>query len=214
MGRRELRLGPGECSHIETGAKFFAAMAFPAIDDEQAGKKAAAAMVSIWLYNVGRSSTRPFVGPGTGRLRKMGRSWGSAALTTLTRRLQDRTTAARIVRPWIREWAGVPQDLPEGMTKFNLRQMCLFLTDGDVQAANNLQKRVVRPSRPVLHLAAAVDLYDAENGLIERDARMQLDDVDRFAQIVELANRLKGHICSDERYGVAEEDVLELAWIK
>jgi hypothetical protein len=191
-------------------------MAFPAVAEENARKEAEVAWASHYLQAANRldETSAPFADPRLNELVKADPVRGRAVLRTAHRRLRDRMEAARSVRPWIRDWLDQPQLFPAGMKKFTQRQIALFLAGGNEEAAHDLQKRVLRPSRPVLHLAVAVDVHDLQAGQIKLDTGISLDDIDRFAQLVFLSNVLKMHICLEQRFRLREQDLLHLVWVQ
>ncbi|WP_431285054.1 hypothetical protein ACQW02_09770 [Humitalea sp. 24SJ18S-53] len=216
MVLQERRLGPGECSDLETGARFFAALAFPGTNEEVARKKAEVAWAAQFLHEANRidESSIPFADPRLNELVNADPTWCRAALRTSRRRLDDRMAAARSVRPWMRDWLAGPQPLPTGLKKFSQRQVAHYLSGGDKEKADNFQKRVLRPSRPVLHLAVAIDIHDLASGHIEQDCGIILDDIDRIARLVPLSNMLKAYMCATTCFKVCEQDFLHLVWIK
>jgi hypothetical protein len=216
MPRRELRLGPGECSNVETGARFFAALAFPGSDEETARTNAEVAWAAQFLHDANRidGSSAPFADPRLNELVNADQGWCRAALRTSRRRLGDRMTTARFVRPWISNWLEHPQPLPTGMKKFSQRQIAQYLSGGDQEKADNFQKRVLRPSRPVIHLAVAIDLHDAEAGCVKLDCGINLTDVDWFSRLVLLSNALKIHICATADFYLREQDLLHFVWVE
>lgn len=216
MPRRELRLGPGECSDVETGARFFSALAFPGVDEEIARTNAEVAWAGQFLHEANRidGSSAPFADPRLNELVNADPAWCGAALRTSRRRLGDRMRTARSVRPWIRDWLERPQPLPGGMKKFSQRQIAKYLSGGDQEKADNFQKRVLRPSRPVLHLAVAIDVHDFEAGHIKLDCGINLTDVDWFSRLVLLSNVLKMHICATAAFRLREQDLLHFVWVE
>jgi hypothetical protein len=216
MALREVRLGPGECPDIQTGARFFAALAFPAIKEEGLRKEAELAWVGQYLQNVNRihGVSDPYADPRLRELVMIDPVRCKKALRTSARRLRDRLAAARSVVPWVREWLQNPQALPPGMEKFSQRQIALHLKGGDPVAADNFQKRPLWQSRPVLHLAVANDLHDLELGESPLKRRVDLAQIDWFARVIFLSNVVKVHFYTDKRYGVREQDLLHLVWVK
>jgi hypothetical protein len=99
------------------------------------------------------------------------------------------------------------------MTKFSQRQIAHYLSNGNQEKADNFQKRALRPSRPVIHLAVAVDVHNLEAGQIKLDCGINLADIDWFSRLVLLSNVLKMHTCATERFGVREQDLLHLVWV-
>jgi hypothetical protein len=154
MTHRTIRLGPGACADVETGARYFAALAFPGPQEANARENAIRGWVGAYLHeaNLVDHCDDPFEDPRLNELVQLAPAWCRAQLRTTRRRLGDRSAAARAVRPWVRQLLGLAPRLVPGVEKFTQRQIALYLCDGDSERAANFQKRIWRPSRPVLHL--------------------------------------------------------------
>jgi hypothetical protein len=131
----------------------------------------------------------------------------------MDRRLADRAEVARAVRPWVLEGLNEQHHAVPGIKKFTQRQIALFLKDGDVLKADNFQKRVWRPTRPVLHMAIAQDLGLSMLG-VQQSVALDLASVNFIRGLVELARTLVAHLCSDGRFGVTICDLLTLDWVE
>jgi len=83
------------------------------------------------------------------------------SLRSLPRLLRDRMVAARMAYPFLKEAeSGKTPALPAGLKRFSLNQMAeLVLSDAGQADAENVETRIWRPSRPVIHLATAVHGY-------------------------------------------------------
>lgn len=215
MTRRIVRLGPGECSGVETGARFFAALAFPGPKETEAQENAVQGWVGAYLHetNLVDHCDAPFEDPRLNELVQLSPQWCKAQFRTAQRRLQDRAAAAQAVRPWVREmleWE--PRAVP-GIKKFTQRQIAFYLSEGDAERAVNFQKRIWRPSRPVLHLAIARDLKLAFWGPGRSTYDVDLAPTPFISELVELAAEIQGLICCDRRFCVNEQQLLHLEWV-
>ena len=77
----------------------------------------------------------------------------------LFRRLAQRLAAARMVIPFLQEASGVPARLPRGMSRLSLNSLAeVAANDLNLSDAGNVGTRVWRPSRPVIHIAAAIEV--------------------------------------------------------
>jgi hypothetical protein len=83
------------------------------------------------------------------------------SLRSLPRLLRDRMVAARMAYPFLTEAeSGKTPALPVGLKRFSLNQMAeLVLSDAGQADAENVETRIWRPSRPVIHLATVVHGY-------------------------------------------------------
>jgi hypothetical protein len=83
------------------------------------------------------------------------------ALRQLKRRLRDRMVAARMAYPFLKEAeSGEAPKLPAGMKRLSINALSeLVLDDAGHTDPENVETRIWRPSRPVIHLASAVHGY-------------------------------------------------------
>src|SRR5262249_49577094 len=80
----------------------------------------------------------------------------SKDLKTLKRRLRGRMGAARIAMAYLQLAPRQPPRLPAGVRRLSLNQMSeLVFEDAGQSDSENVEKRIWRPSLPVIHLAAA-----------------------------------------------------------
>ena len=79
----------------------------------------------------------------------------------LPRLLRDRMVAARMAYPFLKEAeGGEALELPADIRRLSLNQMAeLVLADARHSDPENVEARIWRPSRPVIHLASAVHGY-------------------------------------------------------
>jgi hypothetical protein len=82
-------------------------------------------------------------------------------LRQLKRRLRDRMVAARMAYPFLREVdTGEAPELPPSVKRLSINAMSeLVLEDAGYNEPENVETRIWRPSRPVIHLASAVHGY-------------------------------------------------------
>jgi hypothetical protein len=82
-------------------------------------------------------------------------------LSQLKRRLRDRMIAARIAYPFLKEAEnGEVPKLPSSVKRLSINAMSeLVLKDAGYSEPENVETRIWRPSRPVIHLASAVHGY-------------------------------------------------------
>lgn len=81
-------------------------------------------------------------------------------LKLLARRLRDRAVAARMAIAFLKEAeTGEPPTLPEGLKRLSINELSkLVLPDSGQRDPENIETRIWRPSRPVIHLAAATQV--------------------------------------------------------
>ena len=212
---RVIRLGPGECPDSETGARFFAALAFPGAGEECARLEAVQGWTGAYLHEANRvdESDEPFEDQRLNAFLDLPPAWCKAKVRTARRRLRDRSDAARAVRPWVRELLADPHPPVPGIRKFSQRQIALYLFDGDTERAANFQHRVWRPSRPVIHIAIAYDLVlSALDG--QRDEfGLDLGSTAFVGELVARAKLLEPKIIGDHRFGISQSEMIQLEWV-
>lgn len=230
MTARIIRVGPGECSDVETGARYFAALAFPTPSEEIARLDAVVAWVASYLHEANRMDKTKalFEDERLNGFVKISPEWCRAKLRTTSRRLRDRGIAARAVRPWIRELLDDPWMPVEGVRKFSQRQIALFLCKGSsknavteceakpgpsLELVDNFQKRVWRPARPVIHLLAANDRVLSSTEVERTNFKIDLASTAFIRFSLELAAKLEPLVCGDSRFGVDENQLLKFEWI-
>jgi hypothetical protein len=83
------------------------------------------------------------------------------SLRGVPRRLHDRMVAARMAYPFLKEAeSGGKFDLPAGIKRLSINEMAAFVsTDAGQSDPENVETRIWRPSRPVIHLASAAHGY-------------------------------------------------------
>lgn len=210
-----VKLGPGECSNLETGARFLAALAFPAKHEDAARQDAVAAWVGQALHELNRVTgmTEPFADPSLNGFASRSAERREETLRIASRRLRERNDVARALRPWMRELLGEPQPLPKGMKKFTQRQISRFMHNDYHEDADHFQERHWRPSRPILHLAIACDLILCRLGGEESEFPITLDDIGLFEVLVERACQVGVVVSYDKRFKVDADSMLHLQWV-
>lgn len=215
MNGQVVRLGPGECNSVETGARFFGALAFPGEHEVVARQNAIAAWVSSYLHEANRvdKTDAAFADPRFNAFVRHPPKWCGQKLRTVNRRLRDRYALARTMRPWVREALGQPQALPPGIDKFTQEKISLWLFNNYEDAANNFRKRAWRPGLPVAHIVIASDLILSSAGKDEMEFRVDLANIRPIETIVSLARHMEAVVCSAPRFKVTSADLLHLEWI-
>lgn len=211
-----IRLGPGECSDIETGARYFAALAFPGRSEEEARQNAVAAWVGSYLHEANRvdGTDAPFQDGRLNEFVRLDPAWCRARLRTVKRRLEDRSLLALALRPWVREMLGDPHPPVAGIKRFTQRQIALYLCNGDPERAAKFQSRVWRPGRPVMHLAVAYDRVLCGTGAATNVFTLDIAEVDVVRQLVAAAHLVEKFIRDDPRFRAEAETLLCLEWVQ
>ncbi len=215
MSDRIIRLGPGECPDIVTSARYFAALAFPGVREAERCRDAADAWAASYLHKANRVDrrTEPFLDERLNDYVRLDPGWCREKLKKTQDRLMKRAQLARALRPWIREALGASPKPVRGIKKFTQRQIALFLNNNNPEHADNFQKRIWRPGRPVIHLITACDLELYHRGADQEDFPINLADIHLIKQVVELSQKILPVICQDPRFAVNERDLLKLDWV-
>lgn len=215
--RRELLIGPGAgLLPFETGARFFAALAFPGPHEEEARLDAEGAWVASLLHhqNEIEATDAQFIEPRLNELVRLNPSWARRKLRTAGRRLRDRREAARLTRPWGRDlMSWEPHRTVDGIKRFTLRQIALHLCKQNEDAPHNFQKRIWRPSRPVLHYAIAIDQALCLLPAAMAETPIPLDAIEVFRKTIAHGNTLATKIEAHARFGIRANDQLLFRWI-
>jgi hypothetical protein len=79
-------------------------------------------------------------------------------LRTFPRRMRDRAIAGRMAMAFLMEAeTGKVPELPEGIKRLSLNEISAMVLDENIESEpENIETRTWRPSRPVIHLAAAI----------------------------------------------------------
>jgi hypothetical protein len=132
----------------------------------------------------------------------------------LQRRLPVRMAAADIVAPFLREAHGLSIDLPPGVPRLSLNAMSAHvLPDTGESDPHNIEKRTWRPSRPVVHIAAALA---AARALAKRDGwDMTITDLFRtppiLGHVVELSELYADLLLKTTRFTIPPEEQIRLS---
>lgn len=212
-----VRLGPGECSDIETGARYFATLAFPEPQDRVARNDVTNAWAAQYLQEANRTdgSDDPFVIAIFNELVALDPAWCKSRLRTTRRRLRDRANLGRALRPWTCELCGEEPPPVPGIAQFTQKQIALHLEGGKPERASRFEARVWRVARPVSHILVAQDnLLSRLPGNRERFPEDLARCAPLIAEIVELANSLAPLICERPKFGVSKNALISFLWIQ
>ena len=215
MNGRIIRLGPGECSNMETGARFLAAVAFPRVKEDQERQEAAAAYVASYLHQANRidESKERFTDDCLNAFAGLSPQCCRQKLRTANRRFRDRSHMGRALRLWVTEALGYPVKMPEGLDSLTQEKTSLWLNHNQEEVANNYRKRTWRPGLPVAHIAIATDLIWRSPDRDDVPVAIHLSDIATIERIVSLANALEPLLCSVPRFKIVPETLLHLDWV-
>jgi hypothetical protein len=123
--------------------------------------------------------------------------------------------AARMVMPFLQEaQTGRTPDLPPGVKHLSINQMAEFvLSDVGLSDAQNVESRVWRPSKPVIHLAAAIAVFG--QGMLRAVAQpLSIGDLVQTRWIIETvvqeAQEIEVLIAKSQRLRIAPESLIRV----
>lgn len=146
----------------ECGAVLFSYLAFPGVDEDDRRRAVHRALCYRVLREMGEEdpcwawSPQP-IKP---RYLLLSPDQVRGALRSFDRRPRDRMVAARMAIAFLPQLeSGQPPMLPHSVQRRSLKQMAgLVLEDVHMTDVGNVETRVWKPSRPVLHVAVALAL--------------------------------------------------------
>jgi hypothetical protein len=133
-------------------------------------------------------------------------------LRQFKRRLRDRMIAARMASPFLEEAAtGEAPELPPSLKRLSINAMSeLVLEDAGYNEPENVEARIWRPSRPVIHLASAVHGYLHLGTEIEAHfLRLLLDCREVIEQVVRKAEYYESLVASSRELHVDAEKLIK-----
>jgi hypothetical protein len=135
-------------------------------------------------------------------------------LRTLLNRLKRGMQAARMSLGFLEEGvSGGKARLPPGMAKLNIDSLSRLLQDQSYESdPHNLEHRVWRKTRPVIHLAAAFQMVaryaSPEPG--RDDVGYPLANGDLHQAVIDLAGRYEPIVLADKRFGIRPDMLIRL----
>ena len=200
---------------FEIGAWLIAILAFPAEAEADARRKAAEAKIAETV----RTANAEFIEQWHDRFpfcADISTQEESRRLRTMQRRLRDRMQAARMSLAFIGEhMTGEKLHIPSELLRLSLNELSKYLLQYSTESdPENFEHRVWRRSRPVIHVAAAMQVgmraaakgrqivgmpYDLANAMLHRTA-------------IDLAIIFEEFILRDRRMGIAAEILIKIRY--
>lgn len=135
----------------------------------------------------------------------------------VVKQLEKRMVASRMVMPFLqREETGVPPKLPASIKRLSINQMAEFvMEDAEQSDANNVKRRYWIPSRPVIHLAAAMAIIAQEQIKMGHRLSMELLMFDQalVADIIGRANAIEALIAKSKKFPVTADILIQVRLI-
>lgn len=138
------------------------------------------------------------------------------ALGYFEKRLQQRMAAARIgIGMTYLQLFGLQAVLPPTMTASSIDQFCkLIRRDVSISDPENIEKLVWRKSLPVLHLAIATQLYMTGKYADRVGLGYNLEDIDFYRDVVELARQLEPMIHDHPGILITRDQQTQVRWFE
>jgi hypothetical protein len=130
----------------------------------------------------------------------------------VAKRLGNRFVAGRMAIAFLQHAVlGENYCLPTGIKRLSLNELSEFVLEDAGQAdANNVETRIWRPSRPVIHLAAAAVIAASQRSNAAKEVALELFLVNRphIEQVVRIAVELEALIASDPKFPVKADQLI------
>ena len=133
-------------------------------------------------------------------------------LRELTRRLRDRMIASRMSLGFFQEAITKrPAKLPASMSRHTIKALSKLVLLGSGQKyAKNVRKRAWGESRPVIHLAAAMQISMRVLAPDKPRFGYSLDNLALHVAVIKFAQLLEEIVISDPRFGKNRSDLIRI----
>jgi hypothetical protein len=211
---RIVTLDSSRLEAFEVGAILIATLAFPGRGEELASEKAVEALCADVL----RETIAAFPENAEEwrlafpRYTAIDKAESQRRLRTLDHRLQNRMLASRMALGFLEESITTrPAKLPAAMKRHSLNELSkLALSQSGENDSENLEARTWRASRPVIHLASAIQVLARFAAPDVEPFRYPLDDAKLHNQVIELAQFHEQKVLSDHRFGVRGDQLIRI----
>jgi hypothetical protein len=189
MAHEDIVIDLSKTRHYEAGAIFLAVLAYPESEDEARGG------LIFSLCNLALRAQFPLASPEAGSEQSLKPIYVLRPeplirkdLRTFDRRLRDRLVAADMAIALLQRATGLlPSQLPKGLRTLSLNELSTWVArklpesqiKGGVREQANTETRVWRASLPVIHLAAALAIF---NQAYDRQGHGEVRPVDILNQ--------------------------------
>lgn len=211
---RQLNLDPARLTPLEIGAMLVSVLAFPRPGEESAGSAAAEALCARVVAET--------IIANPDKVENLRRSYPEYVaidnkecrhrLRQLSRRLRDRMVASRMslrfFEDGIRKLQG---ERHPSVDRFTIKALSNLVKSGSGQRyAKNVRQRTWAQTRPVIHLAAAVQVTIRELAPDEERFGYSLDDAELHAKVICLARKFEKIVLSDKRFGKCADELIRI----
>ena len=198
---------------FEIGARLLAAFAFPGATESVDRRRAADAWCA-GIINCTKTvdpSCASDLDAKYPRYAKLDQRSIKKALRRTKSRLRNRQIAGRMTRGYFQEWIDQrPAVLPVSMARLSINELAkLVHRESGENDPENTEKRVWRPSRPVFHLASALDFVSRFRAG-DNDNGYDLNDGALHREIIGLAEASERVVDGDPRFQVKPDDLLRI----
>lgn len=198
---------------FEIGARLFAILAFPGTNEAVERRRAA----NAWCAGVINCTKQQEPGLSAEldarypRYVAIDQRSINQALRKTKSRIRNRQVAGRMVRGHFQEWIDQrPAVLPASIARLSINELAKLVgLEGGQDDPENTEKRVWRTSRPVFHLASALD-FVGRFYFLANDNAYDLNNGDMHRLIIELAEVSEQVVDGDARFGVLSDELLRI----
>jgi hypothetical protein len=207
-------LDSGRLEPFEIGARLLALVAYPAAEELDGRKEAAEALCAETIRAT--CAEYPENAP---QWREAYPTYSAIddretrrRLRTFPRRLNHRMLAARMSLGFLEQGlTGESPRLPDGMQRLSLNELSkLVMVQTHQSHAENIEHRIWRATRPVIHIASAMQVIARASGSISNDIGYPLDDFPLHRLVIEWAEFHEKLILADSRFGVKPDDLVRV----
>jgi hypothetical protein len=199
---------------FEIGAKLLAIACYPATDENDALQKAAEALCADTIrikcteYPESAQQWRDAYPAYSAIDERESRR----RLRTFSNRLQRRMLAARMSLGFFeRAITGKEPRLPNGMKRHSLNELSKLVMEQTHQSVpENFEHRIWRPSRPVIHIAAAMQVIARASEPNSVAVGYPLDDLPLHRLVIEWAAFHEKMVLADPRFGVDTDQLVRV----
>lgn len=198
---------------FEIGARLFAAIAFPAVNEAIERRRASDAWCAA-LINATKKAA-PSISADLDerfpRYASLDERSIKKALRKTRSRLRDRQVAGHMARGFFQEFLDQrPAVLPEPMARLSLNELSKFVgREAGQHLPENTRKRAWRPSRSVIHLASAIDLV-GRFSFASHNNDYDMEDGEMHRRIIKIAEISELVVEADHRFGVKPDEMLRV----
>jgi hypothetical protein len=207
-------LDTGRLHPIEVGSRLWAIVAHPELNDDGDLAHVAEGIAALTIRESIKTDPEnaPAWQEAYGRFLTIPEREAKRRTRTLHRRMRDRMVAARMSLGFFRE--GVSKEsapLPPSMKRLSLNELSRLVQPQTGQSEpENVEHRVWRMSRPVIHIAAAMQIAARMSFPDKAAGEYAIDNQELHRAIVEFSEFYERYVQSDDRFGIRPDQIVRV----